>query len=349
MLFIFSQLYYYILRPLLFCLPPETAQKIGTFPLRFKIPIKKIIPPVNSNPILTADYCGIKINNPVGTAAGLDKNCILLPGILSLGFGYLTIGTITAFPLTGNPSPRMIRDTKQKAIINSLGFPNNGIQSAIKKLDSLQHKINQENLQTPIIASISGTNIEDIVYCHKEIEPLVNAIEINISSPNTKDLKIFHERSTLSKLLTTINDIRNKPLVIKMPHLIDPNNQNILKISELLEMVSIISEYKIDGITIANSMPVVDHRLSTGNGGMSGKPLFNNMIEIIKQIHKEFKGKIKINACGGIFSGQDAWTALQAGADTVQIYSSFIYRGPTIASLINSELLKTLKPKKTSS
>ena len=343
MLFIFTQLYNFIIRPLLFCLHPETAQKIGTFPLRFKIPVKKIFEPINSNILLTTDYCGIKISNPVGTSAGLDKDCIFVPGILSLGFGYLTVGTITVSPLKGNPSPRIIRDTKQKAIVNALGFPNNGVQSAIKKLDSVQQKIKQENIQTPIIASISGTNINDIVYCHKEIEPLVNAIEINISSPNTKGLKIFHEKSTLTKLLTSINDIRNKPLVIKMPHLIDSNKNNTLKIPELLEMVFTIAENNIDGITIANSMPIIDNRLSTGNGGMSGKPLFNNMIKIIQEIHKEFKGKIKINACGGIFSGQDAWTALQAGADTIQIYSSFIYRGPTIASLINSELLKLKK------
>jgi dihydroorotate dehydrogenase len=147
----------------------------------------------------------------------------------------------------------------------------------------------------------------------------------------------------LSKLLTRINDKRTKPLVIKMPHLIDSTKNNTLKIPELLEMVSIITENNIDGITIANSMPIIDSRLSTGNGGMSGKPLFNNMIKIIQEIDKEFKGKIKIHACGGIFSGEDAWSAIKAGAETIQIYSSFIYRGPTIASLINSELLKLKK------
>ena len=338
MLYILTQLYNFIIRPILFSLHPETAQKIGTFPLRFKIPMQKMFAPINNNILLTTDYCGIKINNPVGTAAGLDKDCLFIPGLLSLGFGYLTVGTITASPLKGNPSPRIIRDTKQKAIVNALGFPNNGVQSAIKKLDSIQ-----ENIQTPIIASVSGTNIDDIIYCHEKIEPLVNGIEINISSPNTEGLKIFHQKSTLSKLLTKINDIRTKPLVIKMPHLIDSTQNNTLQIPELLEMVSIITENNIDGITIANSMPTIDNRLSTGNGGMSGKPLFNNMIKIIQEIHKEFKGKIKIHACGGIFSGQDAWAAIEAGAETIQIYSSFIYRGPTIASLINSELLKLKK------
>ena len=343
MLSILTQLYNFIIRPILFSLPPETAQKIGTFPLRFKIPVKKMFAPINNNILLTTEYCGIKINNPVGTAAGLDKDCMFIPGILSLGFGYLTVGTITASPLKGNSAPRIMRDTQQKAIVNALGFPNNGVEAAIKKLDSIQQKLNKDNIQTPIIASISGINIDDIVYCHKKIEPLVNGIEINISSPNTEGLKIIHEKSTLSKLLTRINDMRTKPLVIKMPHLIDSTKNNTLKIPELLEMVSIITENNIDGITIANSMPIIDSRLSTGNGGMSGKPLFNNMIKIIQEIDKEFKGKIKIHACGGIFSGEDAWSAIEAGAETIQIYSSFIYRGPTIASLINSELLKLKK------
>ena len=285
---------------------------------------------------LNLNWCGFSIQNPVGLAAGFDKDCEMLPSLASMGFGYLTGGTVTADEKPGNPQPRILRNKYEQSLTNAMGFPNKGVGAAAISLSKIKGKLSK----TPIAVSISGTKIHDILECQKFLEPLADVIEINISSPNTAGLKVFQEPTSLDELIGKINNVRHKPLMIKLPPY---SSKDIEKAREnILSLARICTSKGVEGLTIANSRPVIDDRLSIGKGGLSGKPIFEDTIQMVADIRSEVGSKIIINACGGIFTGEDAWRALQAGANTVQLYTGLIYNGPGIVREINRGILKLI-------
>lgn len=334
--------YRWLLRPLLFLLPPETAQKIADFALS-----KKIIWQVLSSGLqiqngrLFVDLCGITLENPVGLAAGYDKDCELIPGLSRLGFGYITVGTVTELPRPGNARPRIVRIRHRNSLVNGLGFPSNGLESATSNLENIQDQVGS----TFVIVSVAGTSIEEFARCHRQIESLADAVELNISSPNTEGLKIFQQPESLSELVSKVNEKRKKPLLIKMPWYDTVNNEFSVRDRErglLINLTRACCSAGVDGLTVANSRPISEPRLSTGNGGLSGQPTFENMLTMVSDARGETGGKMGINACGGIFSGADAWKAIQAGATTVQLLTGLVYKGPGIASHINKDLLSIM-------
>jgi len=338
------QLYKNLVRPLLFKLPPETSQKIADTILDskiFQILISDSLSINNSK--LETEFVGIKLNNPVGLAAGYDKNCNHITALETLGFGYLVCGTIINNPKEGNPKPRIFRVPKDKALLNSLGFPSQGLNQIIHNLN--QNKINNK----PLILSISGLNIDEIINCYKKLEGFCDAFEINISSPNTQGLKIFQDTQILKKLLIRLNEIRTKPIIVKIPPY--TNSKNTLYKSaiyhdkdQIMRILQTCLEESIDGITVSNTTPIVSNNLRSKSGGLSGKPLLENMLEIVTDIKHMSGSSIDINACGGISSGKDVLEAIKAGAKAIQIYTSLIYEGPRIVKNINKELLSLLKP-----
>jgi dihydroorotate dehydrogenase len=331
-----------LIRPLLFKLPAEMAQKVAEKGLRQEW-LWKIFGPGFKirNHKLNVDFCGIPLSNPLGLAAGFDKNCEMIPSLASLGFGYLTVGTVTEQPRPGNPKPRMFRNVDDSSLINALGFPGKGLVPAARRLELAR----SSPKGTPTVVSISGTAVDEIIRCHRRLEALVDAVEVNISSPNTAGLRFFHQLDTLAELIETINEVRYRPLIVKLPPYPAPDAppDEVLRAKEdLLALVQVCKERGVNGLTLANTRPTPDPRLAVGIGGLSGRPIFSQMLEMVRDVRAVVGSEMAINACGGIFDGDQALAAIQAGATTIQLYTSFIYRGPTVARSVNRELLAAM-------
>ena len=328
------RLYKRVARPLLFRLPPEAAQRAADFALGWDGIWAALASSLRvEDTRLETEWCGMKLRNPVGLAAGFDKDCRRLPSLAALGFGYVVCGTVTLGPRSGNSKPRMVRLTSEESLLNAMGFPSKGLEDAAANIESARDR----RSGTPLVASISGTEVGDIVRCHRRLDRLADAIEVNISSPNTAGLRMFHSGNPLRGLLDAINEARLGRLLIKLPPYSaqDPPQQERDSISSLVE---VCLEKGVDGLTVANSRPVSDSRLSTGSGGLSGRSIFPATLTMVRDVRAEAGDSIAINACGGISSGSDAWDALQAGADTVQVYTGLLYEGPGLVSRINDEL-----------
>jgi dihydroorotate dehydrogenase len=334
--------YRWFLRPLLFRLPPETAQKVADLALSRTVLWRALGPTLEvRNGRLFVELCDVTLENPIGLAAGYDKNCKLIPSLSRLGFGYLTVGTVTVSAQPGNAKPRVLRLPDQESLLNGLGFPSDGLEKAAASLERAQGSIGG----TLVIVSIAGTSVEEFVRCHRRLEPLADAIELNISSPNTQGLKVFQEPEALARLIDAINDGRKKPLVVKLPCYGVTEDGSAVPDEERARPVALAracADVGVDALTVANSRPTRDARLSTGTGGLSGRSVFEGMLTMVSDVRREAGDVIAINACGGIFSGEDAWKAIRAGATTVQLLTGMVYRGPGIARQINRELLEVM-------
>ena len=315
-----------LLRPLLFTLPPEKAQKVADCALKMW-PLWKAAAKVGgfTSPRIETRVGGLALKNPVGLAAGYDKNCELLPGLAALGFGYVTCGTVTLEPRPGNPGTRLLRDESRHALINALGFPGLGLHAAAEKISADRPLVGD----TPIVVSVSGADIEDIVTCYRTLEPLADAIEVNISSPNTANLRVFHYPDVLGELLDALNESRTRPLFVKLPPV--PSHEDDPKRHDLaLSLADACASKHVDALTVANTQPVQDERLGVGTGGLSGMPIFGQMLRMVREVREIVGDNTDINASGGIFTAWEAWQALMAGANSVQVMTGFVYRGPGI-------------------
>jgi dihydroorotate dehydrogenase len=326
-------IYTNLIRPLLFTLPPERAQKLAEVALRVN-PIWKSLSPFFQidDERLHTDMGGIPLPNPIGLAGGYDKDCRLLDSLSTLGFGYIVAGTVVAEPRYGNPKPRIARNPSEHALVNSLGFPSHGLEAAT---DRLRHTSSRN---VPLVTSISGLSIETFAQCYQTIQPLASGVELNISSPNTEGIRIFQEPQQLKDLLSALKPLKEKPLFLKLPPYFDDE-----QMARTMELVDICLKYGVDGVTAVNTRPVEDDRLAVGRGGLSGKPLYTHMLRIVAEIRSHAGDGLIINACGGVSSGEDALSALQAGADTVQLFTGFIYQGPGLMKQINRHLLRFIK------
>ena len=336
-------LYKLLIRPLLFRLPPEAARKVVDLSLARQSLWRALAPVMRvEDARLATDLCGLRLRNPLGLAAGFDKDCQLLPSLAAMGFGYLVAGTVTESPRPGKPRPRLLRHVAEESLVNAMGFPNKGLEHAAHRLELVR-----EALGDALVAvSVSGTAAEEIVRCHKRLEPLVDAVELNISSPNTEGLRAFHEPQTLSELIGRINEVRAKPLIVKLPPYFPSSPAGGSREDSrerVMPMVRVCVESGVSALTVSNSRPTIDPRLSTGAGGLSGKMVFSDMLRMVADVKAEVGDRLAINACGGISTGADAWQALKAGATTVQLYTGLVYRGPGIVRQINRELVTIME------
>ena len=324
-----------IIRPIIFKIPPEIAHNISLHYLRHA-PKFNLLKKTHKKKSLETIICGIKLRSPIGLAAGYDKNFFSTNGLYNLGFGFVVGGTVTLYPRKGNKKTRLIRIQKSNSIINSLGFPGDGIISVSKNI----RKINDLNLKN-IFISISGNSIEEICECYNYVKEFSTLVEINISSPNTKNLEYFHQPKNFLILIKKINEIKSCPFFIKMPplHTQEGINENVLKLIELSYSNG------IDGLVTSNTHPIKNKKLSVGKGGLSGKPLFPYTIETIKSISQITNKNLPIIACGGISSAKDVWRSISAGAIAVQIYTSMIYEGLSLPNKLSQDLIKMMKAK----
>jgi dihydroorotate dehydrogenase len=315
---------YDLAKPILFRMDPEKAHSVGMFFLRFLGEQQQ----KNSDRSLSIKTSFGEIKNPFGLAAGLDKTGRYLSTLQKLGFGYLVGGTITLDPWPGNPKPRIVRNIKEKTLVNCLGFPNPGVQEFIANI-----KKKSKEMKVPVIASISGRTESSIIECYEKVQPYVSGIELNLSSPNTKNLKDLREPDAFNSLVRTLSSSKSKPTFLKVPPFHDAE-----QIVKNLDTIKIWKSAGFEGVTASNTIPIEDPRLSIGSGGYSGPPLFDYTTKAIQEIRKVALNDFEINSVGGISKATDAKLALSQGATTVQLYTSLIYEGPGLIKRILNEL-----------
>ncbi len=286
-------------------------------------PLWRALGPSTAEVGFPASVGGIPLRNPVGLAAGLDKHCAALDSLAALGFGYVVGGTVTAHPRPGNPKPRLLRLTEQESVINALGFPGDGLDAALARLERLRR------MRARVLVSIAALDEAETAGCAARLQPLVDGVEVNISSPNTAGLRRFQEPEALRGLLGALDVVRLRPLFVKIPPWTNDEERD-----QVLPLVRVCREAGVDAVTAANTIPVEDARLATGRGGLSGRAILDNMLAMLPDIRSELGSGVGLNACGGIASADDARSALEAGADTVQLYTALVFRGPGLVEEI---------------
>ena len=318
-------LYKYFLRKLLFLLNPETAHKVVET-LLYVTPNKifNVFFRYKFNKDTSTTIFGNSVPSPIGIAAGLDKDYKSTPKYLSLGFGFSVVGTTMINPRTGNPKPRLIRDKSKGELVNALSFPSEGSSKILKRLK------NYPSPKERIIISISGSSEEEIVENLLLFKDYCFAVEINISSPNTSDLKKFVNPNSIRSILNKSRTVTKLPIFIKLPRL--------LEIEYYDGLIEASQEFDKVGVVLSNTLPITDSRLSVGNGGRSGKSLFDSTLSILRYVRKSFP-EITILCSGGISSPEQVKILLESGANALQIYTALVYEGPGLIKKINDSLL----------
>ncbi|WP_282019083.1 quinone-dependent dihydroorotate dehydrogenase [Salegentibacter mishustinae] len=332
------------IRPLLFRFDPEwvhhftfkTLKKLGKT-AAFRSIIKKKFQV--EDPRLEREVFGLKFKNPVGLAAGFDKDAKLFRELSDLGFGFIEIGTVTPKPQPGNEKKRLFRLKEDNAIINRMGFNNDGVEAAVKRLKKNKNVLIGGNIGKNKITPNENA-VEDYKICFEALYDYVNYFVVNVSSPNTPNLRELQDKEPLTNLLNTLQNLnakkpKQKPILLKIaPDLTD---------AQLLDIIDIVKETKIAGV-IATNTTISREGLQSENknetGGLSGKPLKNRATEVIRFLSEKSNEAFPIIGVGGIHTAEDALEKLNAGASLVQLYTGFIYEGPGLIKAINKKLLE---------
>lgn len=326
-------------RPLLNRLDPELAHSLTIQSLEL---LRYPSLPPEDDPRLQIQTLGMKFPNPVGLAAGFDKNAAVTRQMLAFGFGFVEAGTVTPLPQNGNPRPRIFRLSEDRGIINRLGFNNEGIERAKEKLQTVQNNFGIRGIN--IGANKDATDrIADYVTGLRELAPLAHYVTVNISSPNTPGLRGLQNRSELDSLLTAVLAERRKltripPLLVKIAPDLDEQACE--------DIAGLALTHGIDGLIVSNT--TIERPTSLRGayrqetGGLSGAPLFALSTQVLRTMHRLTKGQLVLVGVGGISSGEDAYAKIRAGASLVQLYTAMAYEGPGIVRRIKRELLRCL-------
>ena len=327
-------------RSLIFKFDPETAHNLAIKSLKFNL-IPNLFEDEENDIFLRTRLFDKDLKNPIGIAAGFDKNAEVYNQLFKLGFGFVEVGTITPLSQYGNPKPRVFRLVEDEALINRLGFNNHGAKNILNRI--------KRNSKIGILGVNIGPNkdtknrLEDYLSGLRCFHEFADYITINISSPNTENLRNFHDQTRLDELLNEIKkekrNLNSKiPIVVKIAP--DINDNEIEKISEVL------INNEVEGIIISNTSNVTREKLidiqKHQKGGLSGKPIEEKSNLLINKFYKNIKNKIKIIGVGGVDSGLSAYNKFSAGADYIQLYTGMVYKGPNIANIIKNDLCKIL-------
>ena len=341
-------MYKSIIRPLFFSFDPEKIHHFTFSLIRFshQIGLGGAFRSAYKfeNPTLERELFGIKFPNPVGLAAGFDKDAKLYKELSNLGFGFIEIGTVTPKPQDGNEKPRIFRLIEDEAVINRMGFNNGGVEEAVERLKS--NPIHGDKKRVLIGGNIGKNKntpneeaVNDYIICFEALFNYVDYFVVNVSSPNTPNLRALQEKKPLTDLLQTLqdkNDLKEKrkPILLKIaPDLTD---------EQLLDIIEIVATTKIDGVIATNTTISRDGITSENKsemGGLSGKPLKKRATEVIRFLSEKSNKAFPIIGVGGIHSAEDALEKLDAGADLIQLYTGFIYEGPSLIKDINKAIL----------
>jgi len=328
------------LRSLIFKLDPETAHGLAIKSLKFNF-VPNVLDKDKNDPLFQTKLFNKNMENPIGIAAGFDKNAEVYNPLFKLGFGFVEVGTVTPLKQYGNPKPRVFRLVEDEALINRLGFNNLGAKNILDRISS--------NKPIGLLGVNIGPNkdtndrLNDYIECLKTLYKVADYITINISSPNTEDLRNFHNQKKLNELLSTINNEKKNlsskiPIVVKVSP--DINDKEIANISDVL------LNNNVEAVIISNTSDSTRESLSDiqghQKGGLSGKPIEKKSTDLINKFYRILGGKIKIIGVGGVDSGISAYEKFLAGASYIQLYTGMVYRGPNIVNLIKKELKELL-------
>ena len=336
-------LYDRCLKPILFSMDPELVHEMAIAALKTlsRFPWLLDLVPRPGDQRLSKKLFGIRFPNPIGLAAGFDKNGIALPAWVALGFGFIEIGTITAHAQVGNPRPRIFRIPEAEALINRLGFNNQGVEKIAVRLEQLRQSPRWPRI--PVGINLGKSKIvpldeapSDYVQTFQRLQGVGDYFVLNVSSPNTPDLRKLQEKAAIGQLFETIqHQNQGKPLLVK----IAPD----LTLEQLDQILALANEYRLAGVIATNT--TIDQQTIPENrrqpGGLSGKPLRTRSLEILRHIKRN--SSLPVISVGGIMSAEDAKERFDAGAELVQIYTGFIYRGPRLVREIAKALTKALK------
>ena len=336
-------MYKKIISPFLFLFDPEKIHTFTFFMIKvfFKIPILGFI--IESfykveSPKLTRKLFGLNFENPVGIAAGFDKNATHISEFEKFGFGFIEIGTVTPKPQDGNPKKRLFRLKEDSAIINRMGFNNDGVAKIKNRLNKKYKVLIGGNIGKNKITPNSQAK-NDYLICFKDLYNYVDYFVINVSSPNTPGLRELQSKEFLNDLFNDLNKFRSKE-IIKKPILIKISPD--LSKEKILEILEVIDTNNIDGIIATNTTinyPNLKSKNKNETGGLSGAPLYDKSNEVISFISKKTSGKLPIIGVGGISTPEQAVKKIEAGAHLIQLYTGIIYEGPGIVRKINKKLL----------
>ena len=339
-------MYRLVIKPILFLFDPEWVHYFV-----FGI-IRKIhwIPGIGavlrvyfsvSNPVLEREVFGLRFKNPIGLAAGFDKDAKLYKELANFGFGFIEIGTLTPKPQDGNPKKRLFRLLEDQALINRMGFNNEGVAAAVNRLKKNKNVLIGGNIGKNKITA-NETAVEDYQLCFNALFDYVDYFVVNVSSPNTPNLRELQDRKPLTQLLVSLQENNNarpqrKPLLLKIaPDLND---------AQLEDIVQIVADTRIDGV-IATNTTLNREGLQSQNkletGGLSGKPLADRSTEVIRFLATKSKNAFPIIGVGGIHTPEDALEKLKAGASLIQLYTGFVYEGPAVVRKMNRYLSEKL-------
>ena len=339
-------MYQFLVKPILFLFDPEKVHHFTFSLIRTlcKIPLMSSIfrgiYSVNDKRLERTVF-GLKFKNPVGLAAGFDKDAKLYNELSHFGFGFIEIGTLTPKPQAGNPKKRLFRLKQDEAIINRMGFNNGGVHEAVERLKKNKGVLIGGNIGKNKVTP-NEEAVEDYKICFEALFPHVDYFVVNVSSPNTPGLRALQDKEPLTKLLTTLQVMNNKkdapkPILLK----IAPDLTN----EQLEDIIEIVAETKIEGV-IATNTTISREGLQSEDkgemGGLSGKPLTNRSTEVIRFLAEKSNKAFPIIGVGGIHSAKDALEKLDAGADLVQLYTGFIYEGPKLIKDINKRILQKM-------
>jgi dihydroorotate dehydrogenase len=333
-----------LLKPYIFNLDPEIAHDLAIKSLKFNF-IPKTFFEVDNEDLLEVEIFKKKFKNPIGLAAGFDKSAEVYNSLFKFGFGFIEVGTVTPRRQFGNPKPRIFRLEKDLALINRLGFNNDGLEIVKSRITN--------NTPKGTLGINIGPNKDtknkgnDYIECLSRIHKYADYITINISSPNTEGLRDFHDKENFEELLSKINRYKKskniiKPIIVK----ISPD----IKEKNISDIVELLIKHKVDGVIISNTTDKNRENIIGNNriekGGLSGAPLKDISTKLIKKFYYDLKNKIPIIGVGGIDSGESAFEKITAGASLVQLYTGMIYKGPTIVKEIKKELIEIFKREK---
>lgn len=334
-------MYKRIIRPVLFLFNPEGIHYFSFAAIRFlhRIPFMGLVVRLlytSKDPSLVRNVFGLRFPNPIGLAAGFDKDAMLYHELANFGFGFIEIGTVTPKPQSGNPKPRLFRLKKDKGIINRMGFNNQGVAAVAKRLKKNKGVLIGGNIgknkNTP-----NNQAQEDYLNCFDALFDVVDYFVINVSSPNTPNLRDLQEKEPLTRLLNVLQKRNNekpqrKPILLK----IAPDLSN----SQLDDIIEIVADTKIDGVIATNTTLSrvglkSNTKLTSQAGGLSGKPLTKRSTDVISYLHTKSNAAFPIIGVGGIHTPEDVQEKLAAGASLVQLYTGFVYQGPAVVKRMN--------------
>lgn len=305
-----------LVRTALFALPAETAHSIAHAVLSPSLLWERVGPGPVLDDRLATEMSGLPFASPIGLAPGFDKDCDLLGSLMHLGFGFLVAGSVLARRRAGNARPRLARLVGQEALLNSMGLPSKGLEHSVSRLSRLRRR------RVPIFVAVQGTTPDEIASNFVALQPHVDAVELALVCPNTDDTSSNASLDAVARLAARIAACREKPVLAKVPVHIRYGEGRALE-----AFLDICIEAGLQGVAVCGARHVETDRLARGHGQLGGRPVFGDTLRLIQRVRAHAGERLAVVASGGVSTGRDAYEALRAGADLLEIYSSFIYRG----------------------